>query len=112
MDEGPGWMPDPEDAEQERFWSGSQWTDRVRPATTSNSLHLPEHVPELQRALAAATADIDEVEARLSVLFDRSGDRAGSSAPPARERTVRVDRDSEVDAGGEGDIDSHVDLDG
>jgi hypothetical protein len=48
-------------------------------------LGVPDHVPELQRALAAATADIDEVEARLSILFDRgagkSKRRRGVSEP-------------------------------
>jgi len=77
MDDGPGWLSDPEDEAQERYWSGSAWTDRVRPAGRSRSMHLPEHVPELQRALAAATADIDEVEDRLSTLFERT-----EGAPP------------------------------
>jgi hypothetical protein len=72
MDNGPGWLPDPEDGDRERYWNGSDWTDRVRPAGKGRSLHLPEHVPELQRALAAATADIDAVEDRLSTLFDRA----------------------------------------
>jgi Protein of unknown function (DUF2510) len=86
MDSGPGWLPDPEDEDQERYWSGSAWTDRVRPAGKGRSLHLPEHVPELQRALAAATADIETVEERLSNLFDRTEGRpapsAGSAASP------------------------------
>ena len=73
MDKSPGWLPDPEREDQERYWGGSDWTDRVRPAGKGrSSLHLPEHVPELQRALAAATADIDAVEDRLSTLFDRN----------------------------------------
>ncbi|MGO9455513.1 MAG: DUF2510 domain-containing protein [Acidimicrobiales bacterium] len=79
MDNGPGWLPDPEDGDRERYWNGSDWTDRVRPAGKGRSLHLPEHVPELQRALAAATADIDAVEDRLSTMFDR----ADSPAPPS-----------------------------
>ena len=77
MDSGPGWLPDPEDENQERYWSGSVWTDRVRPAGMSPSARLPGHVPELQRALAAATADIDAVEERLSNLFDRAEGRGG-----------------------------------
>ncbi len=79
MDNGPGWLPDPEDGARERYWSGSAWTDRVRPAGKGRSLHLPEHVPELQRALAAATADIDAVEDRLSTMFDRDD---GPPTPP------------------------------
>jgi len=86
MDDGPGWLPDPEHEDQERYWDGSAWTDQVRPVGSPGSLHLPEHVPELQRALAAATADIDKVEDRLSSLFERTGDPAGAGAvhrPPA-----------------------------
>jgi hypothetical protein len=86
MDSGPGWLPDPEDENQERYWSGSAWTDRVSPAGKGRSFHLPEHVPELQRALAAATTDIEAVEERLSNLFDRAEGRpappASSAAPP------------------------------
>jgi len=82
MDNGPGWLPDPEDGDRERYWNGSDWTDRVRPAGKGRSLHLPEHVPELQRALAAATADIDAVEDRLSTLFDRADSRATPSTTP------------------------------
>ena len=80
MDDGPGWLPDPEHEGQERYWNGSDWTDQVRPVGSTGSLHLPEHVPELQRALAAATADIDQIEDRLSTLFDRTGSPAGAGA--------------------------------
>lgn len=81
MDNAPGWRPDPEREDQERYWNGSAWTDRVRPAGKARSLHLPEHVPELQRALAAATADIDAVEDRLSNLFDRTEGAAPHASP-------------------------------
>ncbi len=74
-----GWRPDPETPGQERFWDGVEWTDQVRPDDSgSHRAHRPEHVPELQRALAAATADIDAVEDRLSSLFERSGVPQGS----------------------------------
>jgi hypothetical protein len=85
MERGPGWLPDPEEEDQERYWSGSLWTDRVRPAGTGRSFQLAGHAPELQRALAAGTADIEAVEERLSNLFDRTAGRpvppAGSGAP-------------------------------
>ena len=42
---------------------------------------LPEHGPELHRALAAATAGIDEVEDRLSRLFARTEETARPGAP-------------------------------
>jgi len=83
MDNAAGWQQDPERADQERYWNGSEWTDRVRPAGKARSLHLPEHVPELQRALAAATADIDAVEDRLSDLFDRTDGKTQPGASPA-----------------------------
>jgi hypothetical protein len=89
MADTPGWKPDPERADQERYWSGSAWTDRVRPAGKAGSLHVPEHVPQLHRALSAATADIDAVEDRLSVLFERtdgcghSDQRLTATAPSA-----------------------------
>jgi len=98
MDNGPGWLPDPEDEAQERWWSGSAWTDRVRPAGKSRSLHLPEHVPELQRALAAATADIDEVEDRLSTLFERTDGTPPKATPRAPAAEVRHDPPDDADA--------------
>jgi hypothetical protein len=136
MDEGPGWLPDPEHEGQERYWNGSDWTDQVRPVGSPGSrLHLPEHVPELQRALAAATADIDEVEDRLSTLFDRTGNPAGAGAvrrapaevpPPPPEsalheefETMAADEVDDVGADGggrgrdgdEGDDDAFAELD-
>ncbi len=99
MDSAPGWLPDPEREDQERYWNGSSWTDRVRPAGKGRSPHLPEHVPDLQRALAAATADIDAVEDRLSNLFDRAEgaprSRARSLPPPQPVRPPEPDADDE-----------------
>ena len=85
MANAPGWQPDPEHGDQERYWSGSAWTDRVRPTGRGGSSRVPEHGPQLHRALAAATTDIDAVEDRLSTLFERSdGDpKPGSSSPPS-----------------------------
>jgi hypothetical protein len=83
-DDAPGWLADSVKEGQERYWSGTAWTDRVRPAGRARSLRLPEHVPQLQRALAAATADIDAVEDHLSDLFDRTGGTtATASVAPA-----------------------------
>jgi hypothetical protein len=99
MDNGPGWLSDPEDAAQERYWSGSAWTDRVRPAPRARSLRLPEHVPELQRALAAATADIDAVEDRLSTMFERTAGAAPRPAAPTTPARVHEDPEADLDAG-------------
>jgi len=105
MDEdAPGWLTDPVKEGQERYWSGTAWTDRVRPAGRARSLRLPEHVPQLQRALAAATADIDAVEDHLSDLFDRTdGTTVPASAPGA-------DVDEALDLGLAGEVAEDVDL--
>lgn len=107
MDNAPGWLPDPEREDQERYWSGSGWTDRVRPAGKGRSLHLPEHVPDLQRALAAATADIDAVEDRLSSLFDRAegAPRPKRPTPPAPPPEPDADDEEIVDLYDEEDDD-------
>jgi hypothetical protein len=82
------WRPDPEQPGQERFWDGYEWTDQVRPdGSAPPQAHVPEHTPELQRALAAATADIDAVEDRLSTLFERAG--GGGPRPPRSPTTLR-----------------------
>ena len=84
MDNGPGWLLDPADGDREA-WSAHPRPTRVRPAGKAHALRLPDHVPELQRALAGATADIDAVEDRLSAMFDRHRDpgRAADAADPA-----------------------------
>jgi hypothetical protein len=88
-EEGQGWLADPDEDGQERYFDGAEWTSEVRPADADLPLrHLPDHVPELQRAFAAATADIDEVEARLGLLFDRAeaADAGGSKGRKASKR--------------------------
>ena len=71
----------------------------VRPAGRSRSMRLPEHVPELQRALAASTADIDEVEDRLSLLFERTDGAPPKSMPRPPAAQVQQDRpDADADA--------------
>jgi hypothetical protein len=111
---GPGWKQDPERDDQERYWSGSVWTDRVRPAGRAGSLHLPEHVPHLHRALSAATADIDAVEDRLSTLFERSdGDPRPGSSPPSAPPSSRPSPISVgEDLGDDEIIDLFVESDG
>ena len=114
-DQEEGWFPDPEQEGQERFWDGEGWTDEVRPdgsADDSGLEHLPEHVPELQRALAAATADIDSVEDRLSALFDRSEGGSGQDPrprPPRVPRLVPTEALEHDDDDGDGDGDDDGD---
>lgn len=112
-----GWRPDPEAPGQERFWDGFEWTDQVRPdGSGPRPVHLPEHVPELQRALAAATADIDSVEDRLSLLFERSGSpgRSGprSSTTLVGDGAARGDGSSQLDVNSAFSSGRHADENG
>src|SRR5215469_11556171 len=79
--EGSGWFADPDVEGQERYYDGSEWTSETRSVDLgAPESHLPDHAGELQRALAAATDDIDDVEDRLGTLFDRAeqhGERGG-----------------------------------
>jgi Protein of unknown function (DUF2510) len=108
MEDGSGWFADPEVEGQERYFDGSEWTTETRPADLDGPLpHLPDHVPELQRAFAAATADIDEVEARLGVLFDRATGvepgGVGSRTGPAPEPELEPEPDTEPEPDAEAD---------
>jgi hypothetical protein len=107
------WRPDPEQPGQERFWDGYEWTDQVRPdGSAPPEAHLPEHTPELQRALAAATADIDAVEDRLSSLFDRAGGREpqGKRSPTTLVQSDQLGVNSLLSPGGNAD-DKRQELD-
>jgi hypothetical protein len=92
--EGSGWFADPDVEGQERYFDGTEWTPETRPADPDAPLaHLPEHTGELQRALAAATADIDDVEDRLGSLFDRAeqqGERGGRARKQAAAEAGRA----------------------
>ena len=93
--------------------------------------HLPDHAGELQRALAAATSDIDDVEDRLGTLFDRAeqlGERDGRARKQAADEAAgraaegkalaesleQADADAgweEAGAGADDDDDALADLD-
>ena len=82
--EGAGWLADPDVEGQERYHDGSEWTSETRSAQPdAPQFHLPDHAGELQRALAAATGDIEDVEDRLGTLFDRA-ERHGARGGRAR----------------------------
>lgn len=105
MEDGSGWFADPEVEGQERYFDGSEWTTETRPADSDVPLHhLPDHAGELQRALAAATDDIDDVEDRLGSLFDRAehvGERMGRARKKVHAEDVHADDDDEVVLGAE-----------
>lgn len=90
--EGAGWFADPDVEGQERYYDGSEWTSETRSAEAdAPKSHLPDHAGELQRALAAATGDIDDVEDRLGSLFDRAeqqGQRGGRARKQAEEEAA------------------------
>ncbi len=100
MADAAGWLPDPDRHDLERYWNGSTWTDRVRPAGRAGSASVAGHAPDLHRALSAATADLDAVEERLSTMFDRTpaGQSAGTAAVPAPPATRQGDEFAELDA--------------
>jgi hypothetical protein len=81
------------EADDARWRSDSERGDQERPAGKGAPPRLPEHGPQLHRALAAATADIDAVEDRLSTLFERTegvstprSSRIAPGRPPVRPR--------------------------
>ena len=87
MEHPAGWRRDRADERYERYWDGAAWTERVRPAEAPvrrARARVPDHVPELHRALASATNDIDAVEDLLSALFERTD---AVRAPRAAART-------------------------
>ena len=110
MGNAPGWQPDPERDDQERYWDGSAWTDRVRPTAAggAGSLPEPEHAADLHRALSAATADIDAVEARLSTMFERTG---GAPEPGPSPVTTSASTGADDDGVGDDDDAAFAELD-
>jgi hypothetical protein len=105
MANGAGWRPDPDPAldgdvdgdgdgdvdpersRQERYWDGSLWTDRVRPAGSAGPAdRAADHAPQLHRAMSAAADDLDAVDDQISSLFDRTEGE--------RPRPVTTDDDS------------------
>ena len=87
MANGAAWRPDPDRPDQERYWDGSLWSDRVRPAGSAGPAdRAADHVPQLHRALSAAVDDLDAVDDQISSLFDRTEGE--------RPRPVTTDDDS------------------
>lgn len=111
--EDSGWFADPDVEGQERYFDGTEWTPETRPIESDAPVHhLPDHAGELQRALAAATEDIDDVEDRLGNLFDRAeqrGERGGRArkqvADQGRAAAVSAPVPAEAQTGAQADSD-------
>jgi len=91
-----GWQPDPDPDrhDQERYWSGSTWTDRVRPVGSAGPAdRAPDHVPQLHRAMSAAAADLDAVDDRISTLFERTEEPRPVRTPPMKGAATDTDDD-------------------
>ena len=69
------WGADPERDDQEGSWDGDARTAEVGPDWAGADLDRPpDHVPQLHRAMSEAAADLEAVDGRLSMLFDRTDD--------------------------------------
>lgn len=82
---------------------------------TPEAERVPDHLPQLHRALAEAITDIDAVEARLSDLFERTDGRrtAAPATPLASERLTSSEppvTDDTIDTTDTGDT-TFADLD-
>ena len=82
----------------------------MRPAGRRRSSHLPAHVPQLQRALAAATVDIEAVEERLSGLFERAEGATGPGPTP-KAPVVSSPRPAPGHGPADADLDEPIELD-
>ena len=79
------WGPDPERDDQEGSWDGDTRTPEPGPDWVDADLDRPpDHVPQLHRAMSEAAADLEAVDGRLSMLFDRTDDPGpGPATRPA-----------------------------
>ena len=73
--------------------SESAGADGARPPGSGGSSGVPEHGPQLHRALVAATTGIDAVEDRLSTLFARTDGDSTASSGSSVPLQVRPDQD-------------------
>ena len=107
MANGAGWRPDPDPdldgdvdpthPRQERYWDGSLWSDRVRPAGSAGPAdRAADHVPQLHRALSAAVDDLDAVDDQISTLFDRTEGERPRPRPADADDLIELFADDDV----------------
>src|SRR5262245_13534044 len=65
----PNWYPDPQDAARFRYWDGSRWTERTRPATTAPTAPAYRPLGRPTRALEVLLATFILVTL-VAVAFD------------------------------------------
>ena len=110
MANGAGWRPDPDPdldgnvdpahPRQERYWDGSLWSDRVRPAGSAGPAdRAADHVPQLHRALSAAVDDLDAVDDQISTLFDRTEGERPRPRPADADDLIELFADDDVATG-------------
>ena len=79
------WGADPERDDEGGSRGGDAWTAEVGPDWAGADLDRPpDHAPQLHRAMSEAAADLEAVDGRLSMLFDRTDDPGpGTATRPA-----------------------------
>ena len=76
------WGADPERDDQEGSWSRDARTAETGSGWTGAGLDRPpDHAPQLHRAMSEAAADLEAVDDRLSLLFDRTEGPGPVTAP-------------------------------
>ncbi len=94
----PGWYPDPHDAHQARYWSGTGWTDGTRPmdavvAGGPESTRVPPPWPVLVAgAIGAVAAGV-----LVAILLTRDGGASDASSEPAAAPAAEAEAEAEAE---------------
>ena len=61
----PGWYPDPDQPETQRYWDGNEWTDQRAPARSSgiSGIQLPVALALIGAAIAVIATFLPQIEA-------------------------------------------------
>ena len=114
MPDAAEWGPDPEPDIQERSWDRDTRTAETGPGWKGPDLDRPpDHAPQLHRAMSEAAADLEAVDDRLSMLFDRTEEPRPATAPRRaahQPNTVHPEFAAEPGTTGAGDADDILDF--
>ena len=124
MANGAGWRPDPDPdldgnvdpahPRQERYWDGSLWSDRVRPAGSAGPAdRAADHVPQLHRALSAAVDDLDAVDDFIELFADDDAatddeEDTSDDVPAVVDRRDVISEYEELTSGTYADLDAEL----